>query len=90
MTSLTSPASLDDLAQAISVDGIAAHLPAVREVAGAARRAGLSSVAVTVLDDDDAPAIARERAFGLVAVALAIRAAAVAAPQRTATFAVAA
>ena len=40
-------------------------------VATAARRAGVRPVATAVLDDRDAPEVARIRAFGLVAVALA-------------------
>ncbi|MEO5899889.1 MAG: hypothetical protein ABIR68_07110 [Ilumatobacteraceae bacterium] len=83
-TSPTSPASLDDLAWAISFDGIAAHDAEVREVAAAARQAGVRPVAASVLADDNLPAPVRERAFGLVAMALAkVRPA-------TATFAVAA
>jgi hypothetical protein len=84
-TSLTTPASLDDLAWAISVDGIAAHLPAVRLVTAAARRCGVNPTLVAVLADATAPAVARERAFGLVAVALATSV-----PERTPSFAVAA
>ena len=70
-TTLTSPASLDDLAWAISFDGIAAHDAEVREVAAAAREAGVRPVAASVLADDHLPAPVRERAFGLVAMALA-------------------
>ncbi len=66
----TSPASLDDLAWAISVDGIASHANELRTVAGTARRVGVCSSLVDVLLDVAAPEVARERAFGMIAVAL--------------------
>ena len=69
-TFLTSPASLDDLAWAISVDGIASHTAALRNVAISARREGVGAALVGVLLDPAAPAVARERAFGMIAVAL--------------------
>jgi hypothetical protein len=70
-TSSTRTTSLDDLAWAIAADGISAHLAAARGAAVCAQRAGLAPIAAAVVLDDGAPTIARERAFGLVAVALA-------------------
>jgi hypothetical protein len=64
------PSSLDDLARAIAVEGIGAHTPELSGVAGAARQAGISPVLVEVLLDEHAPAVARERAFGMIATQL--------------------
>jgi uridine phosphorylase len=51
--------------------GIAGMERELHAVATAARRAGIRPVATAVLDDRHAPEVARIRAFGLVAVALA-------------------
>lgn len=61
---------LDRLAAAIASDGIAVHEAAVTELLAVARPAGVCPTLIDVLGDAAAPAVARERAFGLVALAL--------------------
>lgn len=62
---------LNRLAGAIDADGIGAHEQAVTTVLSLARGAGVCAVVVDVLADRAEPAVARERAFGRVAVELA-------------------
>jgi uridine phosphorylase len=50
--------------------GIAGMERELHAVATAARRAGVRPVAAAVLDDREAPDVARMRAFGLVSMAL--------------------
>jgi hypothetical protein len=61
----------DEAAWAIATDGITAHEQAVTELLAAARSAGVCSVLVDVLADPAEPTVARERAFGRVAAAIA-------------------
>jgi len=63
--------SVGDLAIAIDAEGLAAHEPALRDVADAALRAGLSPVLAAVLADATQPDVARLRAFGLLSASLA-------------------
>ncbi len=62
---------LADLAWALESDGIAGHEVSIRQVVRRARAAGMSSVAVDILADPSEPEVARLRAFGQVAAALA-------------------
>ncbi len=55
----------------IDADGIAAHEDLARRVVVAASRSGLCPVLVDVLADPAEPSVARERAFGRLAAALA-------------------
>jgi hypothetical protein len=63
--------TLDDLAWAIDRDGIAAHEAAVSQIVAVAADHGVRPVLVAVLRNDALPASVRERAFGLLALALA-------------------
>jgi hypothetical protein len=63
--------AMDRLAEGIAADGITAHEAAVTHVLAAARTARLNPVLVAVLADPREPAVARGRAFGRIAVALA-------------------
>jgi hypothetical protein len=63
---------LADLAWALESDGIGRHEVSVRQVVRWARAAGVSSVAVDILADPREPEVARLRAFGQVAGALAL------------------
>ena len=62
---------LTDLAWALESDGIRGHEVSIRQVVRSARAAGVSSVAVDILADPSEPEVARLRAFGQVASALA-------------------
>jgi hypothetical protein len=62
----------DDLASAIASDGIAAHEAAAKELARRAMHRGLVPVVSQILADPAAPPVARQRAFGRVAQALAL------------------
>lgn len=62
---------LEDLAHALAADGIGPHEVGLRQTARWARAAGVSSVLVDLLTDTEAPEVARMRAFGKVAAALA-------------------
>ena len=62
---------LDALAWAIDADGLAAHEGAAHRVAQLAADAAVAPTLVEVLRDTHMPAPVRERAFGLVALALA-------------------
>jgi hypothetical protein len=64
---------LADLASELAADGFAGREAAVREVARAARAAGVAPVLVAVLTDEREPLVARWRAFGRVAAELAAR-----------------
>jgi hypothetical protein len=66
-----SPSELFALAWDLDARGFAGQEAAVRRVVRAARARGLSSVALDVLADPTEPAVARLRAFGNVAAALA-------------------
>lgn len=62
---------LGDLAAAVDVDGLSAHEHEVRSMARRAQTSGVAVVAADVLADRSQPTVARLRAFGLVAGALA-------------------
>jgi hypothetical protein len=76
-TTLITPApatpALDslELAEAVARDGVEAHLGAVCSLAMTARDLGVADVLVGIVVDEAAPAVARERAFGRLLVALA-------------------
>jgi hypothetical protein len=62
---------LDHLADALASRGVAANESALGRVARAGAAAGASPVVVAVLGDRSEPAVARTRAFALVARHLA-------------------
>jgi hypothetical protein len=62
----------DDLAWSIARDGITAHESAVKEFVRRAMHRGLVPVISQILADPEAPPVARQRAFGRVAQALAM------------------
>ncbi len=62
---------LTNLAADLVSDGFAGHDAAVRDVVCAARLHGVRAVLVDILADPDQPEVARQRAFGNVAAALA-------------------
>jgi hypothetical protein len=64
--------SADELAWRIDADGITAHETAVAQLSSTARRVGVRGVALNVLADNAQASVARERAFGLVAMQLAV------------------
>jgi hypothetical protein len=67
---------LDELAWDLASDGFVGHEVVVRQLVRSARAAGLSATLVEVLADPAEPEVARLRAFGHVAAALAARPAA--------------
>jgi hypothetical protein len=62
---------LPDLAWALSSDGFAGHEESILQVVRWARAARVSPVVVDILADPSEPEVARLRAFGHVATALA-------------------
>jgi hypothetical protein len=62
---------LPNLAWALSSDGLDAHEVSIRQVVSWARAAGVSPVLVGILADPSEPEVARLRAFGRIATALA-------------------
>jgi hypothetical protein len=68
-----STSDLTDLGWDLASDGFVGREAAVRDVVRSARRVGLSTVLTGVLADPREPAVARLRAFGRVAAALAAR-----------------
>lgn len=66
------PRSLSRWASRIAADGIEAHEDLAGNVVDAASRRGLCPVLVDVLADTTEPAVARERAFGRLALALTL------------------
>ncbi len=70
-----------DLARDLEHDGFQGHELSIRQVARSARAAGVSSVLVDILSDPSEPEVARLRAFGRVAAALAAAAPAATADQ---------
>jgi hypothetical protein len=62
---------LRQLAWALGSDGIDGHEDSFRHVVSSAHAAGVSSVLIEILADPTQPEIARLRAFGRVAAALA-------------------
>jgi hypothetical protein len=62
---------LPDLAWALSCDGLGAHEVSIRQVVSWARAADVSPVLVGILADPSEPEVARLRAFGRIATALA-------------------
>jgi hypothetical protein len=71
MTFDRTPRSLDSLAWRIAEHGIDSELDDVRAFARSALMAGVDRSLVDMLLDPRQPAIARQRAFGAVAAALA-------------------
>ena len=66
-----STTDLSHLAEDLVSDGFVGHEAAVRQAVRSARMAGVSAVLTGVLADPQEPAVARLRAFGMVAAALA-------------------
>ena len=64
---------LVDLAWDLESSGFEGHEVAVRQVVRSARAAGVSRTLVDVLADPTEPEVARLRAFGRIAAALATR-----------------
>lgn len=62
---------LTEAADLIAEDGIAAHEPTAESMVAIARRHRLTEILCRVLSDRTAPAVARERAYGRLAVELA-------------------
>jgi hypothetical protein len=56
---------------AVDNDGIGAHEDSARAVVDAARSRGLGSILIEILADRREPSVARQRAFGRLALALA-------------------
>ena len=56
----------DAIAHEIAAHGIGSRRHTARLVVAAARRLGLDTTAVAILDDESAPTVARERALGIV------------------------
>jgi hypothetical protein len=71
MTFDPTPRSLDSLAWRIAEHGIDTQLDDVRALASTARWAGVPEAMVAVMVDPQEPAVARLRAFGAVAAAVA-------------------
>jgi len=67
---VTDGRTLADWAARIEADGIAAHEDLARSVVAAASGRGLCPVLVDVLADPREPSVARERAFGRLALSL--------------------
>jgi hypothetical protein len=67
-----SSSDLSQLGWDLASDGFVGREAAVRQVVRSARSAGVSSIAAGVLSDPQEPEVARMRAFGLVAAALAV------------------
>jgi hypothetical protein len=63
--------TFDDLAWRVAQDGVGRHLDEVRALAHGALAQGVSAVLVGILLNPDEPAVARQRAFGAIAAALA-------------------
>jgi ABC-type sugar transport system substrate-binding protein len=66
-----SSTDLTNLASDLASNGFAGHDAAVRDVVRSARAYGIPSVLVDVLVDPREPEVARQRAFGMIASALA-------------------
>jgi hypothetical protein len=62
---------IEQLAWVVAEDGPKAHHTELAAVARSARASGVALVAADVLADRDAPAVARQRALGMVALDLA-------------------
>lgn len=74
-------ARLDRLARHIDAEGFGGVEQDIRRLAGDANAAGVNAVLLAVLTDDRAPQVARARAFGMVAGAIARGARPTAAPR---------
>ena len=68
----TADIDIEQLAWAVAEDGPVAHHDQLAAVARTARVAGVAFVAAGVLADPAAPAVARQRALGLIATELAL------------------
>ncbi|MFP5578193.1 MAG: hypothetical protein ACLGIZ_08130 [Acidimicrobiia bacterium] len=75
MDQLPTPDQLDRLAHDVVLDGFEVHALAVAELVGLARRLGIRPVLADVLSDGSTPRPVRERALGLLLVAVAAHAA---------------
>ena len=64
-------AALHDLVEAVDRDGIAAHEPAVLAIVAVAEDAGIRPGLTTVLVEPASSAATRERAFAILALAIA-------------------
>jgi hypothetical protein len=64
-------AGLLGLSWDLANDGFQGHEPSIRQVVRLARAAGISAVLVDILADPSEPEVARHRAFGRIAAALA-------------------
>lgn len=62
--------SFDELADAVVVDGVAAHADTLRQLASVAYEAGVSPALVAIVADRAQPEVARLRALGRVLAAL--------------------
>lgn len=71
MAHLTTSAQLEQLAHAIVTEGLDAHQDAVADLVCTARSLAVRPVLTDVLADEAAPRPVRERALGLLLVALA-------------------
>ena len=67
----TTTAQLDELAHAVVAHGLGPHRDALADLGRDARRLGIRPVLADVLADPGAPRPVRERALGLLIVALA-------------------
>lgn len=83
MDQLPTPDQLDRLAHDIVLDGFEVHALAVADLVVLARRRGIRPVLADVLADGATPRPVRERALGLLLVALAAHAAHAATPMVT-------
>lgn len=63
------PTQAEALAEAVAVDGIAAHHPSVAALAAAARAAGVAPTLAAIVADPDQPEVARLRALGRLVAA---------------------
>lgn len=75
MAHLTTSAQLEQLAHAVVTEGLDAHRDDVADLVRTARSLALRPVLTDVLADEAAPRPVRERALGLLLVALATYAA---------------
>lgn len=74
MNRVTTQFDLDRIGRTIDIDGLrAVPAPLLDAVIASARQLRLRPVATAVLADPRAPTVARERAFGLVAMTLGQR-----------------
>jgi hypothetical protein len=73
-SSRTTEIDIEQLAWDVAADGPVAHHDQLTAVARTARMAGIAFIAAGVLADPSAPAVARQRALGIIATELAVTA----------------